>query len=282
MRYRPYGKSGHVVSAVSLLLDGSVRHSVRDWRNLIAAAMDLGVNGFEIAGDSPILIEAVTGAFAEIERDLLFIAWRPWALPLEPGQTIEALLARTGLEYLDLINFDVAPPTADVLERIRLMRWVRSYGLTSDDEETDQLISRGAFDCLTTCYSPVSGWRERNRLKAAAERGLAVIARNVWPESMQPKPVLFKKPVLGRRREPLAGVGGYQFLESTPGWTAEEICLAYVLTEPAVTTVRFEIDRIDRLARLAEVPDRDLPTGVAAQIEMARFSQDASRRTARA
>jgi hypothetical protein len=49
-----------------------------------------------------------------------------------------------------------------------------------------------------------------------------------------------------------------------------------------VTTVRFEVDRIDHLARLAEVPDRDLPTGVAAQIEMARFSEDASRKPARA
>ncbi|MFZ4606711.1 MAG: hypothetical protein ACOYM5_10680 [Caulobacter sp.] len=282
MRYRPYGKSGHVVSAISLLLDGAVRHSVRDWRTLIATAMDHGVNGFEIAGDAPALIEAVTAAFADMERDLLFIAWRPHGLPAEPGHAIEALLARTGLGYLDLINFDDVPPAPDVLERIRMMRWVRSWGLTSDDEDTDLLIARGAFDCLTTCYSPVSGWRERNRLKAAAERGLAVIARNVWPEAMQPKAVLFKKPqLLGRRKEPLAGIGGYSFLENTPGWTAEEICLAYVLTEPAVTTVRFEVDRIEHLTRLAEVPDRDLPTGVAAQIEMARFSDDASRKSAR-
>lgn len=281
MRYRPYGKSGHVVSAVSLLLDGAVRHSVRDWRNLIAAAMDLGVNGFEIAGDSPALIEAVTGGFADIERDLLFIAWRPFALPLEPGNAVEGFLARTGLGYLDLMNFDDAPPSGAALERIRLMRWVRSYGLTSDDEDTDLLIAGGGYDCLTTCYSPVSGWRERNRLKAAASRGMGVIARNIWPESMQPKPTLFKKPLLGRRKEPLAGIGGYGFLENTPGWTAEEICLAYVLTEPAVTTVRFEVDRIEHLERLAEVPDRDLPTGVAAQIEMARFSAGDDRKAAR-
>ena len=87
--------------------------------------------------------------------------------------------------------------------------------------------------------------------------------------------------LLGRRKEPLAGIGGYGFLENTPGWTAEEICLAYVLTEPAVTTVRFEVDRIEHLERLAEVPDRDLPTGVAAQIEMARFSAGDDRKAAR-
>lgn len=283
MRYRPYGKAGQVVSAVSLLLDGSVRHSAREWRNQVSAALDLGINGFEIAGESPALIEGASEALAAVERDLLFIIWRPRSLPAEPGHTIEAFLARTGLGYLDLLCFDATPPTADVLQRLRDTRWVRSYGLTSDDEDTDLLIAHGAFDALTTCYSPISGWRERNRLKSAADRGMAVIARNIWPEALQPKTVVFKKPLLGRRRNPLAGlVGGYSFLDSTAGWTPEEICLAYVLTEPAVTTVRFEIDRIERLERLASVPDRDLPTGIAAQIEMARFSAEGLRIGARA
>lgn len=282
MRYRPYGKSGQVVSAVSLLLDSAARRSSREWRSLILAALDLGINGFEIAGDAPSLVEGATEALASVERELLFIAWRPRALPAEPGHMLEAFLTRTGLGYLDLVNFDDAPPSADILQRLRAQRWVRSFGLTSDDDDTDLLISRGTFDALTTCYSPVSGWRDRNRLKAAAERGMAVIARNIWPEAMQPRPVIFKKPLLGRRGNPLAGMGGYGFLESTPGWSAEDICLAYVLTEPAVTTVRFEVDRIERLERLAEIPDRDLPTGVAAQIEMARFSADATRKTARA
>ena len=282
MRYRPYGRDGQVVSAVSLLLDGSHRNSAREWRALIAAAMDQGINGFEIAGDAPALIEGAAEALNDVERELLFIAWRPQMLAAEPGDTVQALLTRTGLGYLDLLNFDAAPPAQEVVQRMRQGRLVRSYGLTSDDDDTDLLVTSGAFDALTTCYSPVSGWRERNRLKKAAEQGMAVIARDIWPEAMQPKQALFKKPLLGRGKNPLAGMGGYHFLESTHGWTAEEICLAYVLTEPAVTTVRFQIDRVDRLARLAEVPDRDLPTGVAAQIEMARFSTDSARAGARA
>lgn len=281
MRYRPYGKSGQVVSAVSLLLDSATRRSAREWGSLVVAAMDLGINGFEIAGDAPSLIEGAAEALTSVERDLLFIAWRPSAFPAEPGHVLESFLARTGLGYVDLINFDDAPPSPETLQRLRDRRWVRSFGLTSDDDDTDLLIAHGAFDALTTCYSPVSGWRDRNRLKSAAARGMGVIARNIWPEAMRPKQTLFKKPLLGRGRNPLAGMGGYGFLESTPGWSPEEICLAYVLTEPAVTTVRFEIDRIDHLARLAEVPDRDLPTGVAAQIEMARFSADAGGNAAR-
>lgn len=282
MRYRPFGRSGLVVSAVSLLLDGDQRLSARDWRGLIAAAMDLGINGFEIVGEAPALIEGAGEALADVERDLLFVAWCPRALAADPGATVEAFLARMRLGYLDLLNFDPAPPQAEAMQRMRQARLVRGFGLTRDDEETDLLIARGAFEALTTDYSPVSGWRERNRLKAAAGRDMAVIARDIWPEAMQPKKTLFRKPLLGRRNNPLAGMGGYHFLESTQGWTAEEICLAYVLTEPAVTTVRLEVDRIDRLARLAEIPDRDLPTGVAAQIEMARFSVDPGKAAARA
>lgn len=282
MRYRPYGKAGQVVSAVSLLLDGTHRRSSREWRGLLNAAMEHGVNGFEIANESPALTEAVGEALGAVERELLFIAWRPRSLATDPVDAAQAFVTRTGLSYLDLLNFDQSPPPPETLQRLRQARLVRSFGLTSDDEDTDLLITRGAFDVLTTCYSPISGWRERNRLKNAGNLGMAVMVRNIWPEAIQPKPVVFKNAFLGRRKNPLAGIGGYHFLEGTPGWTAEEICLAYVLTEPAVTTVRVEIDRIERLARLAEIPDRDLPTGVAAQIEMARFSTDGTRIGARA
>jgi len=109
MRYRPYGKSGQVVSAVSLLLDSGARRSSREWRGLVMAAMDLGINGFEIAGDAPSLIEGAAEALSSVERDLLFIAWRPRALPAEPGHVLEAFLTRTGLGELDPSNFAGAP-----------------------------------------------------------------------------------------------------------------------------------------------------------------------------
>lgn len=280
MRYRPFGRSGLVVSAVSLLLDAGARRSAREWRTLVEAAMNCGINGFEIAGDSPSLVEGAGEALAGIERELLFVTWRPRALAADPGDTVEAFLARTNLGYLDLLSFDDRPPEAESLERLRRGGRARAFGLTSDDEETDLLIAHGAFDALTTGYNPISDWRDRNRLKAAAGRDMAIIARDIWPEDMRPKKTLLGKSLFAGRRHPLAGIGGYGFLETTAGWTAEEICLAYVLTEPAVTTVRLEFDRIDRMTRLAEVPDRDLPTGVAAQIEMARFSRSGPRAAA--
>jgi len=272
MRYRSFGRSGLVVSAVSLLLDGQSRQSAKEWRNLIRMGMECGINGFEIAGDTPAVIEGAAEALADIERDLLFVAWRPTAFAADPANTVEAFVARTGLEYLDLMAFDGPPPQSPSLESLKRTRRVRAYGLAGQDEESDLLMTHGAFDAIAAPYSPMSGWKDRNRIKAAAARDMAVFAHSILPDAMQPKTGVFKKPLIKDRANPLAGVGGYGFLENTPGWTAEEICLAYVLTEPSVTTVRFEIDKADRLERLAAVAEKDLPTGVAAQIEMARFS----------
>ncbi|MFT4255208.1 MAG: aldo/keto reductase, partial [Caulobacter sp.] len=72
----------------------------------------------------------------------------------------------------------------------------------------------------------------------------------------------------------LANLGGYDFLDSTPGWTAQELCLGYALTEPSLATVQVITRKRDKLEALAQVVERDLPTGCAAQIEMARFSAE--------
>lgn len=283
MRYRHFGTTGQVVSAVSLRLDGGRRRPAREWRTLVAAATGLGVNCFEIVGSDQPLLDGFCEAVAGIERELLFVAWRPTSFAAEPADLVEAFVARAELDYLDLLDFEAALPPAEALARLRQARRIRGLCLSTEDEDADPLIARGGFGALCAAYSPVSGWKERNRIKAAAARDMAVIARDVWPEALRAKGApLFRRPLF-RRPDPLAGrVGGYRFLDETPGWTAEEICLAYVLTEPAVTTAQVEVDALDRLERLAEATDRDLPTGVAAQIEMARFSAGEGRGAARA
>jgi hypothetical protein len=87
------------------------------------------------------------------------------------------------------------------------------------------------------------------------------------------RPGLFGKPA-----DPRAGAGTYAFLHETSNWTAEELCLAYLFTEPTFATIQVQGFRPEAITRLAAVTDRDLPTGVAAQIEMARFSADGADR----
>ena len=117
-------------------------------------------------------------------------------------------------------------------------------------------------------------------MRAAVDQDMAILAYDWFPDGLNtPKKAENTAPqkrgLFGKVFEapdPFEGVGGYSFLHRTSNWTAEEICLAYTLTEPAVSSAWVETADMAHFDRLTEVPDRDLPPGLGAQIEMARFS----------
>ena len=77
---------------------------------------------------------------------------------------------------------------------------------------------------------------------------------------------------LGRKPSSLEQVGAYGFLNGAAGWTPRQLCLAYALTEPGLSSMLMEAVDPKELEGLAEAAERDLPVGVPAQIEMARFA----------
>src|SRR6185503_2184935 len=110
MRYRPLGNTGISVSAVSLkLTDSSSRNTAQAWRDLVFAALECGINSFEVAGRQPALIEGLGEAIQAIERRLVFIALRLGPVATPNGGTtrdfspdslllsLEAFLSRTSL-----------------------------------------------------------------------------------------------------------------------------------------------------------------------------------------
>lgn len=272
MRYRPFGATyGMAVSAVSLLLDDASRKSARDWRELIDAAMVAGINAFELAGHSDALLDGLSEAIAGVERRLLFLAWRAPAIG-SLDQTTGMILRRLGTDYLDLVVVEDLGQI-EFARTLKHSRAARQIGVAGSGETMDLALDRQGVDCLITPYSLTSGWKERHRLKVASERNIAVIARDVCPAELTgaDKPGLIPKGWF-KKKPKISARSAYHFLEDTHGWTGEEICLAFALFEPAVTSVQMEADSIERVVKLAAVPERDLPTGVAAQIEMARFS----------
>jgi hypothetical protein len=68
----------------------------------------------------------------------------------------------------------------------------------------------------------------------------------------------------------------FGFLYRTPNWPAEAICLSYVLTDPTISSVIVRANDTERLNMLAATPERDLPPGLAAQIEMGRVTASAA------
>lgn len=294
MRYRPLGNTGMSVSAMSLVLDGSLPGMREaDWIGLIYAALENGVNAFEVVGNQPTLIDGVGQALQAIDRRLVFLAWRlGWSIgtsgqpvrdfsPEALARMVETVIARTGLTYLDATILDdpaadeFSPRALDMLRRLKDMGRIRLLGVTGRDDAMDAYISSGAFDLIATPFSLMSGWKERLRVKAAVDRDMVVVGHGYYPQAMlEPKAHEQGKGGLWGRTaaKPLAGMGTYAFLERTAHWSGEEICLAYAMTEPSLCTVQVPADRIDRVELMAAVCERELPSGVPAQIEMARFA----------
>ena len=286
MRYRPLGPTGMAISVVSLRLDDcGARPRPADWQAFLYAAFECGINAFEIVGRHPALIEGLGLALEAIERRLVFVALR---LGVAPGRDfspdgmrhlIDLVITRTGMDYLDAVVLDdpqseeLTPYALEMLRGIRQSGRTRMLGVGGQDEAIDAYISTGAFDLLRTPFSLTSGWKDRLRLKAAMEHDMGVFGYGYHPESLIRAPEAARKPSLfgGGRANPLQGIGGYAFLHEMANWTSEELCLAYALTEPALASVQISVDSIEVLEALSAVSERDLPPGLGAQIEMARF-----------
>jgi aryl-alcohol dehydrogenase-like predicted oxidoreductase len=282
-------------SLISLRLDDNkARARPGDWEAFVYAALECGINAFEIVGQHPALIEGLGVALKAIERRLVFIALR---LGVSPGRDfspdgmrhlIDSVIARTDIDYLDAVILDdphsdeLSPYALETLTGIRQSGRARMLGVGGEDGAIDAYISTGAFDLLRTPFSLTSGWKERLRLKAAIEHDMGVIGYGYYPEGLVRAPVHAPKPSLfGPRANPLQHIGGYGFLHDMPYWSSEALCLAYALTEPSLASVQVSVDSIKQLEALAEVTERDMPPGLGAQIEMARFGAGAQADRAR-
>lgn len=285
MRYRPFGTSGIAVSALTLRLADSSRLRANEWRALIFTALENGINSFQVEGDSPELLKGAAEAFASVERHLLFLTWRVRGDAAALGQqAVDSLLQSAfetlSLDYLDLvlINDPLGPSLPSAfdagLRSLAEADAVRGLGIASRGDIDPRLLKNGLVTAVSSPFNLSSGWAERHRIRHASKSDFAVIGEDFWPQALReggemaaPKPSLWR-----RRTDPLADVGGYDFLHATQGWSGEDICLGYALTEPSLSTVRITADSRADVERLANVVERDLPNGVCAQIEMARFS----------
>ncbi|HEY1427568.1 MAG TPA: hypothetical protein VGF50_12915 [Caulobacteraceae bacterium] len=292
MRYRPFARTGMAVSVLSLELSGEDDRKPAEWCELVHAAFEEGVNAFELVNPSPALLTGFAEGAEAVKRSLLFIGLRADAAaegaPLESG--VHQVIAQTRLGYLDLLTLGAGVTRSEDLltAAIRLKdadvaRLLAVAGAA--DEILDADVASGLFDAVLTPFSLLSGWRDRNMVRRALEAQMGVIGCDPCPEELESlmetaqaktKPGWFKP-----KPQPLAGVGTYAFLGSTRGWTAEQICLSYALAEPALATVQMAVSDRKHLAVLAATTDRDLPSQVSAQIEMARFSaEEAARQSA--
>ncbi|HEY0599326.1 aldo/keto reductase [Brevundimonas sp.] len=301
MRYRPFGQAGQAVSALTLSLGPrDIAQGPEAGRELIYSALEAGINSYRLETADPVLAEILGQALKHVDRKLVQVALTLGAGDGRRGSdrdfsaegitsAIDRALGISGLGWFDLAVLDepaeheLPQSTLGALKALRATGRVRLLGISGEGEVMDTYVSTGAFDVLTTPFHVNSPWQIRSRLRAAREADMAIFVYDYFPESLdtakkaaavhQPKKSFFGFGGGSRPKEgPLAHAGTFAFLHRTNNWPAEAICLAYALTDPAVSSVLIRASDLERLNMLAMVPDRDMPPGLAAQIEMARVA----------
>lgn len=301
MRYRPFGNTGQAVSAVTLSLGArDVAHGPAAACDLIYAALEMGVNAYRLEDANPVLAEVLGQALRSVDRKLVSVGItlgagdgrrasdRDFSAQGMTG-AIDRALHISGLGWFDFALLDepgeheLPQSSLNALKAMRATERVRLLGVAGGGEVMDAYVSTGAFDVLASPLDVNSPWPILHRLKIAREQDMAIMGYDFHrPDRLAAPPAPEAAPVrrglfgMGKAAAPAPGQpGAFDFLNHVRGWTAETICLSHALSNPSVSTVLIRADGIERLNDLAQVPDRDLPSGLPAQIEMARIGRAA-------
>ena len=304
MRYRPFGRSGAAISNLTLSLGFDVlERGPGEAKDLIYSALESGINAYRLKTADPVLAEVVGQALSHIDRKLVCVSLamgrgdgrrgheRDFTAEGMTG-AIDRALHVSGLGWIDLALLEepqedeLQQSSLNALKALRSTGRVKLLGVAGDGEVMDVYVSTGAFDVLATPYHVNVDWRIRNRVRTAREQDMAIFAYDYFPDALNTAKKAAtsdqeKKRGLfgfgGKKKEgPLAGAGTFAFLHQTPYWDAESICLGYALTEPSISSVLIHAKDQERLTTLADITERDMPPGLAAQIEMARVSAKAA------
>ncbi len=298
MRYRPFGRSGAAISNLTLSLGSdALRRGADHAREMVFSSLEAGINSYRLESADTVLAEVVGQALGHVDRKLIGLTITLGNGDGRKGErdfsaegmtaAIDRALSVSRLGWIDAAllaepgEHELPQSSLQALKALRATGRVKFLGVCGEGEVMDAYVSTGAFDILATPYHVNVPWQIRSRIRAAREQDMAIFAYDYFPESLdsERKAATVHKPKRGlfsfASRPKIKGVAGadaFAFLHRTQAWSAEEICLGYALTEPSISSVLIHPRDVAHMQALAAVPERDLPPGLAAQIEMARVA----------
>ena len=295
MLYRRCAHSGLALSAIRLRLSAhSYRKNPADVRGIVERALENGINAFQIDSSDIAFLSQISQVLKVVDRSILFVSLTarddlgashagPLALPALKQRLAEAVRL-PGLQRLDMVTFQSAefrglPPEGHaLLRRLAETHTVSQVGVQVEPADYAGVLDAGYPTAILTDFDVTASKNRRLMLQDASRRNLSVFAQNYYPARL----------IEGRSGESIrtqlssvhtsGGAGGpdkYSFLTNEIGWTAEEICLGFTLSQAQIVSVGVVARSPDHLDGLAGVVGRTLPRALHAHVELGTFDSAA-------
>jgi len=197
------------------------------------------------------------------------------------AEAVEEALDWTGQAALDvlMLEWDVykalEPSAWEVLDSFARAGAFEELGIVGEEQAVDLCLSDQRFTVVKTFYGIGENQVLRRKIIEASRLETIVLARAYFgsvAEEEAPRTLLAEiKELLGfRTAAPQDHAPALDFLKTTPGWTAEELTLACLLTDPVITAAVVETVDEEAISKLGQSTERELPMSIFAHLEIAR------------
>ena len=294
MLYRRCPHSGLALSAIRLRLSAhSFRKNPADAREIIERALENGINAFQIDSSEIGFLHQISQVLKVVDRSILFIGMTarddlgasyagPIALAALKQRLAEAVRL-PGLQRLDMVTFQsaefraLAPEDHAFLRRLGETHTVGQVGVQLEPNDYLGVLDAGYPTAILTDFDVTAGKARRRMVEDASRRNLTVFAQNYYParliESRPGESIRTHLQTLNTGAG-LLGPDKFSFLTNEIGWTAEEICLGFTLSQLQIISTGVAARSPDHLDGLARVVGRTLPRALHAHIELGTFAVD--------
>lgn len=196
-------------------------------------------------------------------------------------RSIELSLNRLKVDYIDLYALHSAIPEnisdglIHLFEDLKSQGIIRAYGVAGiSDSFGEWLCEHRCFDYVMMTYNYAEA-RRNLLINELTQSGIGIISggslnRSLSTFSFLPhskKDFWYIARTLYNRREDLRRVRQFKFVNDVPGFTPQQVSLAYILNNKSISSAVFNTIKVNHLKENVDAANKDLPRSVIKKIE---------------